>query len=139
MSDSNNFYTLYLMFALRENLRIDWPQLILLNMLQFSTSTSGALGYPILISRIIEHALMDLSNIAFLNTNPQQHFILGQSIHHHLDIYKYDEVWTYFEDVDPYPVCIELHLLVDSFNEESAAHPIQYHALDEIEDDDKEE
>ncbi|KAF1888799.1 hypothetical protein Lal_00036841 [Lupinus albus] len=52
---------LYLMFALKENVRIDCPHLILLNMLDFSTS-SGALGYSILISRIIEHALVDVSN-----------------------------------------------------------------------------
>ncbi|KAF1895943.1 hypothetical protein Lal_00033893 [Lupinus albus] len=84
---------MYLMFSLKENLRIDCPQLILLNMLAFSTS-SGALGYPILISRIIEHVLVDLLDTEFLNTNPQQHFILGQFIHHHLDIYKYDDVWT---------------------------------------------
>ncbi|KAF1888317.1 hypothetical protein Lal_00038039 [Lupinus albus] len=49
---------LYLMFTLKENVWIDWPHLLLLNMLGFSTS-SDALGYPILISRIIEHALVD--------------------------------------------------------------------------------
>ncbi|KAF1888264.1 hypothetical protein Lal_00043339 [Lupinus albus] len=49
---------LYLMFTLKENVRIDWPHLLLLNMLGFSTS-SDALGYLILISRIIEHALVD--------------------------------------------------------------------------------
>ncbi|KAF1866206.1 hypothetical protein Lal_00024204 [Lupinus albus] len=67
--DDQTEVVLYLMFALKENVRIDWPHLILLNMLGFSTS-SGAFGYPILISRIIEHALVDVSDNGYLITNP---------------------------------------------------------------------
>ncbi|KAF1879718.1 hypothetical protein Lal_00039774 [Lupinus albus] len=76
---------LNLMFARRENIRVDWPLLVLLNMLDFSTSTSGALGYPTFISRIIEHDLVDVSNIAFIRTNISQHFLLSSFIHHQLD------------------------------------------------------
>ncbi|KAF1858802.1 hypothetical protein Lal_00013725 [Lupinus albus] len=121
-----------------ENVRTDWPQLMLLNMLEFSTS-SGALGYPILISRIIEHALVDLSDTGYLITDPQENFIQVQYIHFHLDIYKYDEIWTYFEDVDFYPVSNELPPLVNSSDEESAVPPVQYHALDEIDNEVEEE
>ncbi|KAF1888257.1 hypothetical protein Lal_00037365 [Lupinus albus] len=84
---------LYLMFTLKENVRIDWPHLLLLNMLGFSTS-SDALGYPILISRIIEHALVDVSDTGYLINDPQENLILGQYIHFHMDIYKYDGMWT---------------------------------------------
>ncbi|KAF1888936.1 hypothetical protein Lal_00036649 [Lupinus albus] len=97
---------LYLMFALKENVRID-PHLILLNMLGFSTS-SGALGYLILISRIIEHALVDVSDTGYLITDPQEILILGQYIHFHMYIYKYEGMWTYFEDADFYPESPEL-------------------------------
>ncbi|KAF1888258.1 hypothetical protein Lal_00037366 [Lupinus albus] len=62
---------LYLMFTLKENVRIDWPHLLLLNMLGFSTS-SDALGYPILISRIIEHALVDVSDTGYLINDPKR-------------------------------------------------------------------
>ncbi|KAF1888313.1 hypothetical protein Lal_00011134 [Lupinus albus] len=67
---------LYLMFTLKENVRIDWPHLLLLNMLGFSTS-SDALGYLILISRIIEHALVDVSDTGYLINDPQENLILG--------------------------------------------------------------
>ncbi|KAF1866143.1 hypothetical protein Lal_00031447 [Lupinus albus] len=114
---------LYLIFALKENVRIDWPHLLLLNMLDFSTS-SGALGYPILISRIIEHALVDVSDTGYLVTDPQENLILGQYIHFHMDIYKYDEIWTYFEDVDFYPESIELPPPVNRSDEELVAPPV---------------
>ncbi|KAF1898754.1 hypothetical protein Lal_00000656 [Lupinus albus] len=133
---------LYLMFAMRENVRIDWPHLMLLNKLGFSTSF-GTLRYPILISRIIEHALVDISDIGYLIIDPQENFILGKYIEFHMDIYRYDGIWTYFEDVDFYPESNELPPLVNSSDEESAAPTVQYHALDEIdnevEDEDSEE
>ncbi|KAF1864681.1 hypothetical protein Lal_00031999 [Lupinus albus] len=64
-----------------------------------------------------------------------------QYIHFHLDIYKYDGVWTYFEDVDFYPVSNELPPPVDDSDEDTIVHPVHYHALDEVEDveDDPEE
>ncbi|KAF1881791.1 hypothetical protein Lal_00014541 [Lupinus albus] len=80
---------LYLIFSLNETVRINWPRLILLNMLGFSTS-SGTLGYPILISRIIEHALVDVSDTGYLITEPQENLILGQYINFHMDIYKHE-------------------------------------------------
>ncbi|KAF1885941.1 hypothetical protein Lal_00018482 [Lupinus albus] len=129
-----------LLHTLLENLRIDWPELMLLNMLEFSKS-SGALGYQILISRIIEHALVDLSDIGYLITDPQEHLILGQYIHFHLDIYKYDGIWTCIEDVDFYPIITDLLPLMDDSDEDTVAHPVHYQALDEVEDveDDPEE
>ncbi|KAF1865888.1 hypothetical protein Lal_00033346 [Lupinus albus] len=129
---------LYLMFALKENVRIDWPHLLLLNMLGFSTSSS-TLGYPILISRIIEHVLVDVSDTGYLVTNPQENLIMGQYIHFHMDIYKYDGIWTYFEDVDFYPKSTELPPPVNSSDEESVAPPVQYHALDEVNNEEEEE
>ncbi|KAF1888292.1 hypothetical protein Lal_00043164 [Lupinus albus] len=114
---------LYLMFALKENVRIDWLHLLLLNMLDFSTSY-GALGYPILISRIIDHALVDVSDTGYLINDPQENFILGQYIHFHMDIYKYDGMWTYFEDVDFYPETTDLPPPANSSDEESVAPPI---------------
>ncbi|KAF1896076.1 hypothetical protein Lal_00042338 [Lupinus albus] len=99
---------IHIMFSMRESLRVDWPQLVLMNMLDFSTSSSGVLGYPIFISRIIEHTLVDFSNIAFTITNLSQHFLVGSYLHHLLDICEFDGVWTYSEDIDPYPVCQEV-------------------------------
>ncbi|KAF1879935.1 hypothetical protein Lal_00022842 [Lupinus albus] len=129
---------LYLMFALKENVRIYWPHLILLNILGFSTSSS-ALGYPILISRIIEHALVDVSDTGYLITDPQENLILGQYIHFHMDIYKYEGLWTYFEDVDFYPESPELPPPANNSDEESIAPLVQYHALDEANNDEAEE
>ncbi|KAF1881789.1 hypothetical protein Lal_00014539 [Lupinus albus] len=77
---------LFLMFAIKERQRINWPKLILLYMLEFSVETSGSLGYPLLISRIIKQALLDVSDTPFILTNISQHFLLGTYIHHHLDI-----------------------------------------------------
>ncbi|KAF1858794.1 hypothetical protein Lal_00013717 [Lupinus albus] len=124
---------LYLVFALKEN-----PHLILLNKLGSSTS-SGALGYPILISRIIEHALVDVSDTGYLITDPQENLILGQYIHFHMDIYKYEGMWTYFEDSDFYPESLELIPPANNSDEESVAPPVQYHALDEVNNDEAEE
>ncbi|KAF1868124.1 hypothetical protein Lal_00018640 [Lupinus albus] len=129
---------LYLMFAMRENVRIDWPHLMLLNMLGFSTSSS-AFGYPILISRIIEHALVDISDTGYLITDPQENFILGQYIHFHMDIYRIDGIWSYFEDVDFYPESNEFPPPVNSSDEESIASMVQYHALDENDNEAEEE
>ncbi|KAF1894651.1 hypothetical protein Lal_00027028 [Lupinus albus] len=128
---------IYLMFALKENVRIDWPHLILLNMLSFSTS-SGALGYPILISRIIEHALVDVSDTGYMITDPQDNLIMGQYIHFHMDIYKYEGMWTYFEGADFYPESPELPPPTNSSDEESVAPHVQYHALDEANNDEAE-
>ncbi|KAF1878105.1 hypothetical protein Lal_00015091 [Lupinus albus] len=106
---------LYLMFALKENVRIDWPHLILQNMLGFSTS-SNALGYPILITKIIEHALVDVSDIGYLITDPQDNLIL-----------------------DFYPESPELPPPANSSDEELVAPLVQYHALDEANNDEAEE
>ncbi|KAF1891587.1 hypothetical protein Lal_00042581 [Lupinus albus] len=46
---------------------------------------------------------------------------------------------TYFEDVDLYPVCNELPPPVDSSDEESVVHLVQYHDLDAVEDDEEAE
>ncbi|KAF1858881.1 hypothetical protein Lal_00043016 [Lupinus albus] len=130
---------LFLMFAIRERQRIDWPTLILLYMLEFSMETSGSLGYPLLISQIIEHALVDVSDTPFLMTNISQHFLLGTYIYHHLDICAIDGVWTYFEDINASRVGTVLPPPADDSNEDTIVHPFHYHALDEVEDDDEED
>ncbi|KAF1874118.1 hypothetical protein Lal_00041562 [Lupinus albus] len=88
---------------------------------------------------IIEHALVDVSDTGYLVIDPQENLILGQYIHFHMDIYKYDGIWTYFEDVDFYLESTELPQPVNSSDEESVAPPVQYHALDEANNEEAEE
>ncbi|KAF1864728.1 hypothetical protein Lal_00039894 [Lupinus albus] len=129
---------LFLLFAIRERQRVNWPKLILLYMLEFSMITSGSLGYPLLISRIIEEALVDVSDTPFIVTDI---IYLGTCIYHHLDIFKVDRSWTYFEDINASPRGTNLPPPLDDSDEDTVVRPVYYHALDEVEDveDDLEE
>ncbi|KAF1884279.1 hypothetical protein Lal_00042931 [Lupinus albus] len=126
---------LFLLFAIRERQRVNRPKLILLYMLEFSVATSGSLGYPLLISRIIEEALVDVSDKPFILTDISQHLLLGTCIYNHLNICKVDGAWTYFEDINASPCGNELPPPLDDSNEDTVAHPVHYQALDEVEDD----
>ncbi|KAF1886036.1 hypothetical protein Lal_00021317 [Lupinus albus] len=110
-------------------------------MLEFSMTTSGSLGYPLLISQIIEEALVDISDTPFIVTYISRHLLLGTCIYHHLDICKVDEAWTYFEDINASPRGMDLPPPVDDSDEDTIIHPVYYHAFDEVEDveDDLEE
>ncbi|KAF1889049.1 hypothetical protein Lal_00043368 [Lupinus albus] len=90
-------------------------------------------------SQIIEHALVDVSDIGYLIIDPQENLILGQYIHFHMDIYKYHGMWTYFEDADFYPESTELPPPVNNSDEELVAPSVQFHALDEVNNDEAEE
>ncbi|KAF1878125.1 hypothetical protein Lal_00049292 [Lupinus albus] len=60
-------------------------------------------------------------------------------IHFHMDIYKYEGMWTYFEDADFYPESTKLPPPTNKSDEESIAPPVQNHALDEANNDEVEE
>ncbi|KAF1884238.1 hypothetical protein Lal_00035308 [Lupinus albus] len=126
---------LFLIFAIRERQRVNWPKLILLYRLEFSVATSGSLAYPLLISWIIEEALVDVSDTPFILTNISEHLLIGTCIYHYLDICKVDGAWTYCEDINAYLGGIDLPPLVDDSDEDTVVHPVQYQALDEVEDD----
>ncbi|KAF1863274.1 hypothetical protein Lal_00031359 [Lupinus albus] len=88
---------------------------------------------------IIEHTLMDVSDTGYLITDPQENFIMGQYIHFHMDIYKYDGMWIYFEDAEFYPESTKFPPPANNSDEESVAPPIKFHALDEANNDEAEE
>ncbi|KAF1869485.1 hypothetical protein Lal_00041638 [Lupinus albus] len=52
---------------------------------------------------------------------------------------KENGMWTYFEDADFYPQSSKLPPPANSLDEESVSPPVQYHALDEANNDEAEE
>ncbi|OIV95548.1 hypothetical protein TanjilG_10936 [Lupinus angustifolius] len=82
------------MFAIRENILINWPQQILKVMYGISTSSSKLVAYGIFISQIIDYLEIDTSDMMIISTNSREHLI-GDNLIHKMGIYKYDNAWKY--------------------------------------------
>ncbi|OIW07805.1 hypothetical protein TanjilG_31997 [Lupinus angustifolius] len=85
------------MFAVKENIVINWPDEILKVMYSVSTSQSRLLPYSIFISRVIDYLHIDVLDIIVLDCSEKDHLI-GESLIHKMGIYKYGNTWQYQED-----------------------------------------
>ncbi|CAL0305134.1 unnamed protein product [Lupinus luteus] len=85
------------MYAVKNNVMINWPEEILKVMYSVSTSQSKLLPYSIFISRIVEYLHIDVSDTIIIEYTDKDHLV-GESLIHKMGIYKYGNTWKYQED-----------------------------------------
>ncbi|KAF1878086.1 hypothetical protein Lal_00022744 [Lupinus albus] len=85
------------MYAVKNNLMINWPEKILKIMNSVSLSQSKLLPYNIFISRIVDYLRIDVSDTIIVEYTDKDHLV-GESLIHKMGIYKYGTTWQYQED-----------------------------------------
>ncbi|CAL0324654.1 unnamed protein product [Lupinus luteus] len=85
------------MYAVKNNVMINWPEEILKVMYSVSTSQSKLLPYSIFISRVIEYLHIDVSDTIIIEYTDKDHLV-DESLIHKMGIYKYGNTWKYQED-----------------------------------------
>ncbi|KAF1886030.1 hypothetical protein Lal_00021311 [Lupinus albus] len=85
------------MYAVKNNVMINWPEEILKIMNSVSLSQSKLLPYSIFISRIVDYLRIDVSDTIIVEYTDKDHLV-GKSLIHKMGIYKYGTTWQYQED-----------------------------------------
>ncbi|KAF1888347.1 hypothetical protein Lal_00015765 [Lupinus albus] len=85
------------MYAVKNNVMINWPEEILKIMNCVSLSQSKLLPYSIFISRIVDYLHIDVSDTIIVEYTYKDHLV-GESLIHKMGIYKYGTTWQYQED-----------------------------------------
>ncbi|KAF1881678.1 hypothetical protein Lal_00032147 [Lupinus albus] len=85
------------MYAVKNNVMINWPEEILKIMNSVSLSQSKLLPYSIFISRIVDYLHIDVSDTIIVEYTDKDHLV-GESLIHKMGIYKYGTTWQYQED-----------------------------------------
>ncbi|KAF1865674.1 hypothetical protein Lal_00013853, partial [Lupinus albus] len=85
------------MYAVKNNVMINWPEEILKIMNSVSLSQSKLLPYSIFISRIVDYLRIDVSDTIIVEYTDKDHLV-GESLIHKMGIYKYGNTWQYQED-----------------------------------------
>ncbi|KAF1888984.1 hypothetical protein Lal_00035365 [Lupinus albus] len=85
------------MYAVKNNVMINWPEEILKIMNSVSLSQSKLLPYSIFISRIVDYLRIDVSDTIIVEYTDKDHLV-GESLIHKMGIYKYGTTWQYQED-----------------------------------------
>ncbi|KAF1870724.1 hypothetical protein Lal_00026436 [Lupinus albus] len=85
------------MYAVKNNVMINWPEEILKIMNCVSLSQSKLLPYSIFISRIVDYLHIDVSDTIIVEYTDKDHLV-GESLIHKMGIYKYGTTWQYQED-----------------------------------------
>ncbi|KAF1884416.1 hypothetical protein Lal_00033422 [Lupinus albus] len=85
------------MYAVKNNVMINWPEEILKIMNNVSLSQSKLLPYIIFISRIVDYLRIDVSDTIIVEYTDKDHLV-GESLIHKMGIYKYGTTWKYQED-----------------------------------------
>ncbi|KAF1866125.1 hypothetical protein Lal_00043079 [Lupinus albus] len=85
------------MYAVKNNVMINWPEEILKIMNSVSLSQSKLLPYSIFISRIVDYLHIDVSDTIIVEYTDKDHLV-GESLIHKMGIYKYGTTWKYQED-----------------------------------------
>ncbi|KAF1889113.1 hypothetical protein Lal_00043406 [Lupinus albus] len=85
------------MYAVKNNVMINWLEEILKIMNNVSLSQSKLLPYSILISRIVDYLHIDVSDTIIVEYTDKDHLV-GESLIHKMGIYKYGTTWQYQED-----------------------------------------
>ncbi|KAF1883520.1 hypothetical protein Lal_00014713 [Lupinus albus] len=85
------------MYAVNNNVMINWPEEILKIMNSVSLSQSKLLPYSIFISRIVDYLHIDVSDTIIVEYIDKDHLV-GESLIHKMGIYKYGTTWQYQED-----------------------------------------
>ncbi|KAF1870833.1 hypothetical protein Lal_00030143 [Lupinus albus] len=88
---------LKLMFAIREDILVNWPAEISKVMFGIVSLSSQLLTYGIFISRVIDHLKVDTSDVEFKLTNTREHLV-GEHLIQKMNIYWYIGQWMYQED-----------------------------------------
>ncbi|KAF1888970.1 hypothetical protein Lal_00039569 [Lupinus albus] len=114
--DQPTINNLKLMFAIREEILVNWHAEILKVMFGIISSPSRLHAYGIFILRIIDHVEIDTYEVNFILTNTHEHLV-GENLIHKMSIYLYDGQWMYQKD---YKTTVDLDL---SNEEENANLP----------------
>ncbi|KAF1884417.1 hypothetical protein Lal_00033423 [Lupinus albus] len=85
------------MYAVKNNVMINWPEEILKIMNSVSLSQSKLLPYSIFISRIVDYLHIDVTDTIIVEYTDKDHLV-GESLIHKMGIYKYGTTWQYQED-----------------------------------------
>ncbi|KAF1885928.1 hypothetical protein Lal_00043419 [Lupinus albus] len=85
------------MYAVKNNVMINWPEEILKIMNSVSLSQSKLLPYSIFISRIVDYLRIDVSDTIIVEYTDKDHLV-GESLIHKMGIYKDGTTWQYQED-----------------------------------------
>ncbi|KAF1883447.1 hypothetical protein Lal_00043399 [Lupinus albus] len=85
------------MYAVKNNVMINWPEEILKIMNSVSLSQSKLLPYSIFISRIVDYLHIDVSDTIIVEYTDKNHLVC-ESLIHKMGIYKYGTIWQYQED-----------------------------------------
>ncbi|KAF1863091.1 hypothetical protein Lal_00041078 [Lupinus albus] len=85
------------MYAVKNNVMINWPEEILKIMNSVSLSQSKLLPYSIFISRIVDYLHIDVSDTIIVEYTDKDHLV-GESLIHKMGTYKYGTTWQYQED-----------------------------------------
>ncbi|KAF1874132.1 hypothetical protein Lal_00041577 [Lupinus albus] len=85
------------MYAVKNNVMINWPEEILKIMNSVSLSQSKLLPYSIFISRIVDYLHIDVSDTIIVEYTDKDHLV-GESLIHKMGIYKHGTTWQYQED-----------------------------------------
>ncbi|KAF1892929.1 hypothetical protein Lal_00035962, partial [Lupinus albus] len=85
------------MYAVKNNVMINWPEEILKIMNSVSLSQSKLLPYSIFISRIVDYLRIDVSDTIIVEYTDKDHLV-GESLIHKMGIYKHGSTWKYQED-----------------------------------------
>ncbi|KAF1898028.1 hypothetical protein Lal_00032792 [Lupinus albus] len=85
------------MYAVKNNVMINWPEEILKIMNSVSLSQSKLLPYSIFISRIVDYLRINVSDTIIVEYTDKDHLV-GESLIHKMGIYKYGTTWQYQED-----------------------------------------
>ncbi|CAL0322753.1 unnamed protein product [Lupinus luteus] len=111
------------MFAIKEEIAVNWHVEILKVMNGISWSSSRVLAYGIFISRVIDYLEIYTSDTNVIVTNSIEHLV-GDNMIHKMGIYKYGNGWMYQED---YNTIVDLDLSDEeelaSANEQNPERP----------------
>ncbi|CAL0319870.1 unnamed protein product [Lupinus luteus] len=82
------------MYAVKNNVMINWPEEILKVMYSVSTSQSKLLPHNIFISRVVGYFHIDVSYTIIVEYTDKDHLI-GESLIHKMGIYKFGNTWNF--------------------------------------------
>ncbi|KAF1881804.1 hypothetical protein Lal_00014555 [Lupinus albus] len=85
------------MYAVKNNVMINWPEEILKIMNSVSLSQSKLLPYSIFISSIVDYLHINVSDTIIVEYTDKDHLV-GESLIDKMGIYKYGTTWQYQED-----------------------------------------
>jgi len=87
-------------YAFKRSIQVNWADVVIAHMIRRRNDSSGALPYPILVSRIIELAGVDVSNETKLVMKSHSDIIDKATINK-MQIGRFNGVWKWLEDVTP--------------------------------------